>query len=220
MEGSEKMPRKIVPALCAALVIVSAAPALVSGALAHDTSQRGGKQWQADQHRTHHKQEMHHKKRHHGQHHTQTSHGKKTHVVQHRVYHRHVGARVVSHSGHHWSPPAKHHHKSRHVVHRSRQDADWAIYAILALQLAEALNDQQRDGYAWAQRQAVVAPVGDTIHWYDGGASGSVVATREGSDSGGRYCREFQQQITVGNRSQSGYGIACRQPDGAWEIVS
>ena len=35
----------------------------------------------------------------------------------------------------------------------------------------------------------------------------------------GRYCREFQQTITVGGQSQQGYGTACRQPDGSWEMI-
>ena len=32
------------------------------------------------------------------------------------------------------------------------------------------------------------------------------------------YCREFQQTIVVGGKSQQGYGTACRQPDGSWKI--
>jgi surface antigen len=33
------------------------------------------------------------------------------------------------------------------------------------------------------------------------------------------YCREFQQTIIVGGKPQQAYGTACRQPDGAWQIV-
>jgi surface antigen len=35
----------------------------------------------------------------------------------------------------------------------------------------------------------------------------------------GRYCREFTQEIFVGGQKQTGYGRACRQPDGSWEIT-
>ena len=35
----------------------------------------------------------------------------------------------------------------------------------------------------------------------------------------GRYCREFTQEIFIGGQKQTGYGRACRQPDGAWEII-
>ena len=36
----------------------------------------------------------------------------------------------------------------------------------------------------------------------------------------GTYCREFQQTVTVGGRTEEAYGTACRQPDGSWKIVS
>ncbi|MCC6597596.1 MAG: hypothetical protein IT559_02255 [Alphaproteobacteria bacterium] len=33
-------------------------------------------------------------------------------------------------------------------------------------------------------------------------------------------CREYSKTISIGGRVQIGYGQACRQPDGAWEIIS
>lgn len=36
----------------------------------------------------------------------------------------------------------------------------------------------------------------------------------------GRYCREFQQTVTVAGKTQQAYGTACRQPDGTWEIMN
>ena len=35
----------------------------------------------------------------------------------------------------------------------------------------------------------------------------------------GRYCREYTQEIFIGGQKQTGYGRACRQPDGSWEII-
>lgn len=32
------------------------------------------------------------------------------------------------------------------------------------------------------------------------------------------YCREFTQTVTIGGKMQQGYGTACLQPDGSWEI--
>lgn len=32
------------------------------------------------------------------------------------------------------------------------------------------------------------------------------------------YCREFTQQIRIGNDVQESYGTACLQPDGSWRI--
>ncbi len=36
----------------------------------------------------------------------------------------------------------------------------------------------------------------------------------------GRYCREYQTEVFVAGRVQEAYGTACRQPDGAWQIVN
>lgn len=192
------MSKKIVLAL-SALLILTATPAL-----ADDSRHGRDARWYGDHDHDggkHHKYKKHHK-------------------VRHQKH------RVVWDNARRWVPPGhrKHHHKvvvhkHRHDIRRHRDD-DWALYAILALQIVDVLNESQRDHVVWAQQRAYSAPLGDTIQWNDGGASGAVVPTREGRDTAGRYCREFQQQIVVGQRSQSGYGVACRQPDGAWEIVS
>lgn len=34
------------------------------------------------------------------------------------------------------------------------------------------------------------------------------------------YCREFSQQIVVGGKVRQGYGTACLQPNGSWQIVN
>lgn len=78
---------------------------------------------------------------------------------------------------------------------------------------------------AYAQKanyDAHSAPIGEAISWNnpDSGNSGSVTTVRDGNDNGGRYCREYQQTIYVGGQQETGYGIACQQPDGTWEIVS
>jgi surface antigen len=54
----------------------------------------------------------------------------------------------------------------------------------------------------------------------DSGHSGAVTPGPYYQTSGGQYCREFQQTITVGGETQQGYGRACRQPDGTWKIVN
>ena len=38
-------------------------------------------------------------------------------------------------------------------------------------------------------------------------------------DESGSYCREYSQQIRIGNHVQESYGTACLQPDGSWHIV-
>ena len=64
------------------------------------------------------------------------------------------------------------------------------------------------------------SPTGQTTTWVnpDSGNSGTVTPTRT-YQSQNRYCREFQQSVTVGGNTQQAYGTACRQADGSWEII-
>ena len=52
----------------------------------------------------------------------------------------------------------------------------------------------------------------------DSGNYGRVIP-RSTYRQNGRYCREFTQEIFIGGEKQTGYGRACRQPDGSWEII-
>jgi surface antigen len=63
-------------------------------------------------------------------------------------------------------------------------------------------------------------PAGTTSAWRnpDSGHSGSVTPLRTYATEAG-YCREFEQRIRIGGRTERGYGTACRQPDGSWRIV-
>lgn len=40
------------------------------------------------------------------------------------------------------------------------------------------------------------------------------------ASAGEVYCREYQQDVTIGGVLRSSYGTACQQPDGAWKIVT
>ena len=106
---------------------------------------------------------------------------------------------------------------------RFQADSDaykWLAFTAITLKALDVLNEAQERAHEAAQVQATTAPIGETIHWQDGGASGSVTAVREGTSTLGRYCREFQQAVTIGGQTEQAYGTACQQPDGAWEIVS
>jgi surface antigen len=63
-------------------------------------------------------------------------------------------------------------------------------------------------------------PSGATTPWQnpDSGNSGTVTPRRTYQTAQGQYCREFQQTITVGGRTEEAFGTACRQPDGTWKI--
>ena len=218
------MPNKLILALTALFFVTAGAAMADDGRQGHGGDKALWQQKHHYKHGKHGKHDQHYGKQGHGEH----RYGRHGDGHDDSGYSHHAGPRVVWYGGrhaqphYHWRPSAAV-RKYGHGGHKSywrRQDDDWALYAILALQIAEALNDNQRQHHLSAQRRAVSAPLGDSIRWNDGGAGGSVSVTREGDDGGGNYCREFQQEIFVGNRRQSGYGVACQQPDGAWEIVS
>lgn len=106
--------------------------------------------------------------------------------------------------GHHWHPG------DVLVV----LGATVATVAILA-----DLDARQRRLHHSAQAHALSAGIGERIVWEDGNAGGSVTTVRRGTDSAGRRCREFRQTVTIGDKTDSAYGTACRRSDGSWQIV-
>lgn len=62
---------------------------------------------------------------------------------------------------------------------------------------------------------------GTSTSWHnpDGDNSGTTMPIRTFQTADGVYCREFQQTIIIDDQPQEGYGTACRQPDGSWQIV-
>lgn len=106
-----------------------------------------------------------------------------------------------------------------------RYYGDFAAYHFLAfsaitLRTFYYLSPSQRRAHDAAQVRATDVEIGETITWNDGTASGAVKVLREGDSSAGRYCREFQYTVTIAGKSEQAYGVACRQGDGAWEIIS
>lgn len=69
------------------------------------------------------------------------------------------------------------------------------------------------------QRALESAPTGKPVAWTnpDTGHSGTVTPVRT-YQSGGSYCREFQNNVTIGGKDEKAYGTACRQPDGSWKV--
>lgn len=65
------------------------------------------------------------------------------------------------------------------------------------------------------------APSNRTIIWSNpqSGATYQVTPT-SAYQAAGRYCREYTTTAAVGGQTQHVYGTACRQPDGAWQIVA
>lgn len=95
------------------------------------------------------------------------------------------------------------------------------IGALAGSEIGKSLDRADRAYANRAVNQAHGAPIGETIAWNNArsGNHGTVTPVRDGTSSSGRYCREFQQSVTVAGKTQQGYGIACRQPDGSWRIL-
>lgn len=71
-----------------------------------------------------------------------------------------------------------------------------------------------------SQRAFESGPAGQSFPWSNpqSGNSGSVTPYNYYETAEG-YCREYSQTISVGGQIQKGYGRACRQQDGTWQIV-
>lgn len=93
--------------------------------------------------------------------------------------------------------------------------------ALVGNSVGQSLDRADQAYAARATQSAHVAPIGQPVAWRnpDSGHYGSVTPVREGNDTTtGAYCREYQQTVNVGGRTEQAYGTACRQPDGSWEI--
>jgi surface antigen len=94
-----------------------------------------------------------------------------------------------------------------------------ALGGATAYWLSEGMdrNDRQVVNYALEN-----SPDGQQLPWRNNqsGKEFAVTPTRTYQQQTGQYCREFTTDIMVGGKKEQGYGTACRQPDGAWKIVS
>lgn len=95
------------------------------------------------------------------------------------------------------------------------------IGVLLGGEIGRQLDDADRVAANRAYQQAQTAPIGQSIAWNnpDNGNSGAVTPVRDGTSANGEYCREYQQTVTISGRAEQAYGVACRQPDGSWQIV-
>ena len=108
-----------------------------------------------------------------------------------------------------------------HYRHYHDDDNIWGLLSFTAITLAiiDLMNDEQQREHEMALYSATNLPLGETIYWRNGDASGAITPIQDGTSSSGRYCREFQQEVTIGGREEELYGTACQNPDGSWEIV-
>ncbi len=88
--------------------------------------------------------------------------------------------------------------------------------------LGNALDQQDRLYMAEAMQQGLeTSRSGYETEWHnpDSDHFGSVTPTRTWRTASGEYCREYQQTVTIGGRTEHAYGEACRESDGSWRVV-
>lgn len=88
-------------------------------------------------------------------------------------------------------------------IGRSLDSADAAAANRAAQQALE--NNQPGQSMPWKNNES--------------GHYGSITPQAPYQTADGTYCREYQQNIVVGGKTQNAYGRACRQPDGSWKII-
>ena len=94
--------------------------------------------------------------------------------------------------------------------------------AFIGKEIGQSLDKTDQQYAEGAAKRAYAAPVGDRMTWSNpqSGNHGTIATTRDGYNSAGTYCREYQQTVTVCKRTELAYGTACKQADGTWKIVS
>jgi surface antigen len=62
---------------------------------------------------------------------------------------------------------------------------------------------------------------GSTTSWQnpDSQASGSITPTNTFKNHAGQNCREYTQNIKIGEKTEKVFGTACRRHDGSWEVL-
>lgn len=92
---------------------------------------------------------------------------------------------------------------------------------LIGNQIGQYMDEQDKAKMNQASYNALEnSRSGYTTEWRnpDSGNSGTITPVKTYEKSG-RYCREYTQTVTIGNKTHEAYGTACRQADGSWEIV-
>ena len=93
---------------------------------------------------------------------------------------------------------------------------------LLGSSVGRSLDNADLAAYnSTSQRALENAQPGQSMPWKNSqtGNYGSVTPQNYYQNNNGQYCREYSQTVVVGGRKQDGFGKACRQPDGSWQIV-
>lgn len=94
--------------------------------------------------------------------------------------------------------------------------------AALGNQVGASLDRADMSYYNQTSQSALeTGQPGQSFPWSNpqSGNSGVVIPSNYYQTPQGQYCREYTQRIQVGGKTQEGYGTACRQPDGTWQVI-
>ena len=103
----------------------------------------------------------------------------------------------------------------------------WTVVAaalaggLLGGAIGHRLDDKDKRMAAEAAHRAFESNAsGQAAVWNnpDSGNHGSITPTKTEQLANGQYCREYRQDVWVGQEKHQTYGTACRQPDGTWQV--
>lgn len=97
------------------------------------------------------------------------------------------------------------------------------VGALLGLAAGSYLGRNMDAADQYCARQALeYAPTNRSVRWQnpDTDSSYVMIPGRTYESDEGRYCREYTTKATVGGETKRIHGIACRRPDGTWEMIS
>ena len=100
--------------------------------------------------------------------------------------------------------------------------AGTVLGALLGGEVGRQLDERDRLMMARTTQTSLEgARSGQVTQWRnpDTGVSGTIVPKPAYTVSSGQVCREFQQTVTIGGKTEQAFGTACRQPDGSWKIT-
>lgn len=92
--------------------------------------------------------------------------------------------------------------------------------ALMGSEIGKSLDRADMVYAQQANAQAHTAPIGQPVSWSNpqSGHSGTVTPVSDYKTQSGQYCREYQQTIYIDGQAQTGYGTACKNQDGTWQI--
>jgi len=90
--------------------------------------------------------------------------------------------------------------------------------SMLGGSVGSSMDNADRAAYDRATQRAMDSGCYST--WKNGDARGSIQPKKYYRNDDGMLCREYSQTIYIGKEKHKGYGTACKQADGSWQIVS